>query len=283
MTGELSRRALYVAASALVVLPWLSIKYVPVAAALVAVALWQLWRSGRTRAAVTVSAALAVAGVVYLVAHRLLYGGWTSYATGDHFQSSGEFGVVGFHPDYVGRSARLVGLLVDRGFGVVAWQPLWLLAIPALAVAVRRRPRWLPAVAVPLLAGYLTATFVAVTMHGFWWPGRQLVVVLPLAVVLVAWWAAQVRRPVRLAAFALGALGVLNYVWLLVEGRAVHLTWVVDFEDVGSPAYRWLRPLLPDYRTPGAGVWIRHALWIAVLAALAIAALRRPARRVPTE
>ncbi len=269
LTGELSRRALSVTAAAVVVLPWLSIKYVPVAAALAAVVLWQLWRAGRTRAAVVVGAALGVAGIAYLAGHRVLYGGWTSYATGDHFQSSGEFGVVGFQPNYLGRSARLVGLLVDRGFGVAAWQPMWLLAIPALAVAVRRRPRWLPAVVVPLLAGYLTATFVAVTMHGFWWPGRQLVVVLPLAVVLVVWWAAQVRRPVRLAALGLGALGALNYLWLVAEGRARQLTWVVDFEEVGSPAYRWLRPLLPDYRNPSAGVWIRHGIWIAVFLALA--------------
>ena len=33
------------------------------------------------------------------------------------------------------------------------------------------------------------ATFVALTMQGWWFPGRQLVVVLPAAVLAIAWWA----------------------------------------------------------------------------------------------
>ena len=45
-----------------------------------------------------------------------------------------------------------------------------------------------------LAAGWLVATFVALTMHGYWWPGRQVVVVLPALVLAVAWWLATSTR-----------------------------------------------------------------------------------------
>ena len=122
-----------------------------------------------------------VAGALYLVAHRVWYGGWTVYATGDHFADTGEFSVVGTRVDLLGRSRRLVGLLVDQDFGIAAWSPVWFLAPFGLGLlAMRRWPgRWL--VVAAIAAGWLNATFVALTMHGYWVPGRQIVVVLPLA------------------------------------------------------------------------------------------------------
>ena len=114
ITGPLRRHALIALVVALNALPWLGAKYLPVAAALAVVALVRLVREQR-RAAVWLAASLALSGVVYLVAHRLLWGGWTVYATGDHFVQTGEFSVIGVEPDYVGRSLRLVALLSDRG------------------------------------------------------------------------------------------------------------------------------------------------------------------------
>ena len=68
------------------------------------------------------------------------YGGWTVYATGDHFAETGEFSVVGTEVDLLGRARRLVGLLVDRDFGLAAWSPVWLLAPFGLGLLVRERP-----------------------------------------------------------------------------------------------------------------------------------------------
>nr|BFE83106.1 hypothetical protein GCM10020093_057070 [Planobispora longispora] len=83
-------------------------------------------------------------GAAYLAVHRLVWGGWTVYASGDHFQASGEFGVMGFDPDFAGRAVRLVGLMADRGYGLAAWQPAWLLLLPAVGHGLRlllsRRP-----------------------------------------------------------------------------------------------------------------------------------------------
>ena len=188
LTGPLRRGGLATLAIVVVALPWLSVKYAPVAAVLALVGLWLLARDGRRRVALALAGGLAAAGVAYLVGHQVLYGGVTPYAAGSHFVD-GELTVVGSDPDYFGRSRRLVGLLVDRDFGLAAWQPAWLLIVPAIAVLLARRPRGWQSLALPLGAGWLVATFVALTMQGWWFPGRQVVVVLPAAVLAIAWWA----------------------------------------------------------------------------------------------
>jgi hypothetical protein len=269
--GAPGRRAAAVVGAAVVALPWLGVKYVPVAAALALVAGWRLARAGRRRL-LALAGSLAVAGLAYLVLHRWWYGGWTPYAAGDHF-AAGELTVVGTDPDYLGRSRRLVGLLVDRSFGLAAWQPAWLLAVPALAALLARRPRGRAALVLPLAAGWLVASLVALTMHGWWFPGRQVVAVLPLAALAVAWWAGRDRRLGRLLAAA-GAAGVLAHCWLVVEGAAGRVTWAVDFAATANPLYRAWRLVLPDYLAMGWWTWTLHAAWLVALAALAAAAVR---------
>ena len=247
---------------AITALPWLSVKYAPVAAALAAVIAVTWWRNGDRAGTAWLGGVLAASGALFVAAHLAWYGGWTPYAVGDHFVT-GELGVVGFAPDFAGRSRRLIGLLVGREFGLAAWQPAWLAALPALGALAARRPRGWAFLAVPLGAGWLNATFVALTMHGWWWPGRQVVVVAPLVVVAVALWAATSRR--RLVATAvLGGVGVFAYGYLTIEALAGRLTVVVDFFETSNPLYRAWSVLLPDYRHLSAGTWVLHALWIAV-------------------
>ena len=262
-------RTLTAFALAVIALPWLSVKYAPVGAALVLVALLRLPR--RTGAALT--AALAAGGVVYLAAHKVIYGGITAYASGDAFQGSGEFGVVGFHPDYPGRSIRLLGLLVDRDFGIGAWQPAWFLIVPALVVLLVRRPPHWPVLAVPLLAGWVVATWVALTMQGFWWPGRQLVVVLPLAVLMILVW---LEDGPRKTALGLAAVGVVHYATLLVTGHFGQTRWVLAPDDL---RLHWPAALLlPDDRDLHTADVVRYAIWVGVTVLIALRTARRAGR-----
>jgi hypothetical protein len=265
-------RNLVVVGLAIAVLPWLGVKYVPVAGALAVVAGIRLWRSRQTTQLLALGGGLVAVGVAYLVVHRLLYGGWTVYAAGDHF-TGGEMTVVGNEPHYFGRSRRVVGLLLDRGFGLAAWSPAYLLAVPALAVLARRRPDGWLTLAVPLAAGWATATWVALTMHGWWWPGRQTVVVLPCLVLAVAWWVGRVPqlRPVVLVG---GLVAAFSWLWIVVEARRGTRTLVVDFESTSNPLYRAWRLLLPDYRHPGTEDWLLQAVWLVVLGAAALWAVR---------
>ena len=259
-----TRWTLIAATTAVVALPWLSVKYAPVAAVLAVL----LLRAAPARP--RIAAVLGAAAAAYAAIHQAVYGGWTVYAAGDHFQRSGEFGVVGLRPDYPGSSMRLLGLLVDRDFGLAAWQPAWFLLVPALAVLLVTRPRHWPVLALPLAAGWATATWVALTMHGYWWPGRQLVVVLPLAVLVILTW---LRRsgPLAVAGLLAGA-GVVYYGVLLAAG----VPWVLAPErlDLHPPA-GWL---LPDDRDLAAVDRLRYAAWVAVAALTAVLA-PRTARR----
>lgn len=255
-------------------LPWLAVKYVPVAVALVGVLAWRWWRDGHRRPLAWALGLLGLSGAAYLGLHHLWYGGWTVYAAADHFVDRGEFAVVGFRPDLPGRARRLIGLLVDRDFGLAAWQPLWLLAVPGLAAWGRRRPAGWAWVVVPLAAGWLTATFVALTMQGWWVPGRQVVVVLPLGALALAWWLDRAGRAWRGVAVVLGAAGVVTYGWLVVDGLRGRLTWVVDFARVGDPVHQLRRGILPDYLQVSAATWAWQGMWLVVLAVLVWTVLR---------
>jgi hypothetical protein len=260
LLGPLRRAGLAVAAVALIVLPWLSVKYVPVAAALAGLVAVRLARERRLRECGVLAGTLALAGVAYLGAHQAWYESWTVYA--------GSHDTVGSDPSYVGRARRLSGLLFDRTFGLVPWQPAWLLLAPALGALAARRPRGWPALVLPLAVGWLMAAFVALTMHGWWWPGRHLVVVLPLGVLLVAWWGGQSRRALRLV-LGLGSIGVAGYAWFVVEGTAREVSWARDFYETSSPWYRAVRHALPDWPHETGATWIVAGVWLVALAGAA--------------
>jgi hypothetical protein len=125
-----------------------------------------------------------------------------------------------------------------------------------------------PAVAI-LGTGWLVATFMALTMHGWWFPGRQLVVVLPIAVLLIAAWVDDLRRRLPVS-IVLGAAGVLAFALLVTEGLGGGLTWVVDFGATQNPFYQAISSLMPDYMTPTtATTWVLHGIWVSVVVVLA--------------
>ena len=267
VTGPLGRTGRALALVCIVALPWLSVKFVPVAAVLAVVLVVRLWPDRRRRLALDL-AVLAIVGAVYLAFHRSVYGGWTAYAAGDHFVD-GELLVLGSDPDYLGRSRRLIGLLVDRGFGLAAWTPAYLLAVPALAALARRRPRGWSALVAVFAAGYAVATWAALTMHGWWWPGRQVVVIIPVAVVAVAVLADRLAAPRWLA---LGGcfVGILNWGWLVAEAATGRRTLVVDFEQTSNPVYQAWSTLLPNHRHFDGGAVALTVVWTALVVAMGV-------------
>jgi hypothetical protein len=267
LLGAPSRSTAAVLTAAVVALPWLSVKYVFVGAALLAVAAFRWWRLGARRHVVVTVSLVGVAAVLFVVVHQVLYDGWTAYASGRHF-AGGEMTVVGETPDYLGRSVRLAGLLDDRNFGLLTWQPAFLLAVPALAALVWRRPAGWTALAVPLAVGWANATFVALTMHGWWWPGRQVVVVVPCVVVAIAWWA-QVYRPARALVAIGGVVGACTAAWLTADVLTGHMTLIFDFARTTNPVVRAWRFLAPDGIAGGSTTDAVRVAWLGAFAALA--------------
>ena len=294
VTAAPTRGRALVLAVALVALPWLALKYAPVVAALCLVVAWSWgWQRRAIRPVVALAAVVVVNLVLFALVHQAVYSGWTAYASGDHFVG-GELTVMGVEPDYASRAVRLVNLLVDRQFGLAAWAPIFLFAVPALAALARRRPPGTAALVVPLVAGWLNATFVALTMHGWWWPGRQVVVVVPCLVLTVACFVEQVRAPALLAGAATSArrrwaawraagvvalaASVLAWTWLLVEVLLVRRALIIDFAESTNPVLQAWQELLPDGQrnigTDRVLVWV----WTAAFAALAWCGWRSVAR-----
>jgi hypothetical protein len=213
--------------------------------------------------------------------HLRIYGGFTVYAAGDHFAETGELSVVGTDPDHLGRSRRLFGLLVDRRFGLLGWSPIWILAPFAVAWLVFARDlqhRWF--LIAPAAAGWLTATFVALTMHGFWSPGRQVVVVVPLVAIAAAVLVEQVRNLLVPAAI-LAALGLTNWLWLAWESTTDRRTIVVDFFETDALPYRAISWALPDGVAASTADDTLLVIWAIVLVAAIAIALSRGGRRSP--
>ncbi|MFQ5554802.1 MAG: hypothetical protein ACE5GC_05460 [Acidimicrobiia bacterium] len=278
LTGPPGRGRALALAGAILGLPWLAVKYVPLAFVLAAAGVW--WQRSARRDLALFGLALVGAGVAYVVFNRTVYGGWTPYAAGDFFVG-GEATAIGPDADLYGRSPRLLGLLVDRGFGLAAWQPAYVLGIPALASAMRSR-RFRMRLAVALIAtGWLVAVFLAQTMHGWWWPGRQTVVVLPVVVLVIAAWVGDGSPRRMMAGLGAGIVGVASFVVLAVEATAGRLTLIVDFERTLNPLYRVWRVVLPDYRTGSVSTWLLHGLWLALVAGAVYVARRSPNRASP--
>jgi hypothetical protein len=281
LTGPLGRKGVALWLVMLVCLPWLSVKYAPVVVALAVVGAVLLWRKKSWGPSMVSGGVLAFAGVTYLLAHKAMYGGWTVYAAGEHFTAGGQLSVMGYQANYPGRTIRLIGLLVDRNFGLIAWAPVYLVAIATFAALLRARPRGWVVLVMPFAAGFANATWIAQTMQGWWSPGRQLVVVLPTVVIGTAWFVARVR-----AAFwpmaALGAVGILNWMWLVVEASTGRRTLVADFMQTANPIYRAWTALLPNGMSENRHDVVGYVVWGAVLAAPAVWGWREalPAERI---
>ncbi len=174
---------------------------------------------------------------------------------------------MGPAPNYAGRAQRILGLWVDRGFGIAAWQPAYLFALPAIAWVARRR---LPhgGLLLSLAAiGWMVATFVAQTMHGWSWPGRQVVVTLPALILLLMQWFAHVpghRKPF----LVIGITGIVAYLVLAVEATVGRATLIFDFASTSNPLYQAWSTVLPDYLAPTTLTWVLHSVWLVVFAGL---------------
>lgn len=210
----------------LALLPWMSVRLAPVG---LAVGLYLIVRLRRQRHGLMALMGAEIAGfsaALFVAVSEGFYGGLTPYsgllagvsATGAH----------GFD-DYAGRASRLAGLFLDRDVGLVRWAPVLLLAFVGAWLLWRgHRERLVQAVpgyrTMAAAAGLCTAAlgvqlvvaaFVAPAIAGPWFPGRQLIAVLPLSIPLVAW---GLRHTPRFGS-VLAATGAAASMWLYVDVR----------------------------------------------------------------
>lgn len=244
------------AALALGSLPWLGLQFA-VAGLVVALAMFRwLRRRARGFAMLVEVEVLLFSGVMFVTINDQLFGGFTPAAAAIPGDRLGDLDAA----DYVDRAPRLVGLWLDRSYGVLRWAPVIALAFFALWLLWRSRrdhiARLLPErgaveiaatlCALVCAAQVVVATFVAPTMFGFFFPGRYLLAGLPLAVALVAWGLRQAPRTGGVLAAVTLATSVWWYAELRLDGGGI----------VGPSSRAPLGPLddaLPLFGTSSAG------------------------------
>jgi len=213
------------AAIALALLPWLGLSFALAGGVLAVAMIRWLRRRARGFAVLVVVEVLLFSAVMFVTVNDQLFGGFTPTVADVPGRGLADLGLS----DIADRAPRLVGLWLDRTYGVLRWAPVLALAFYALWLLWRSNrdglARALPQqhdvesaatlCALVCAAQVFVATFVATTMTGFWFPGRYLICALPLAVGLVAW---GLRRAPR-AGTALAALTVVTSVWWYAELR----------------------------------------------------------------
>jgi hypothetical protein len=154
-------------------LPWLNVRYAPLAVLVVAHA---VWRHPRARVALAALAPALASAAGLLVYHQVLYGFWDPRR------------VYGRRPELALSTLAegLPGLLLDQEFGLLAYAPVLALALPGFALLWRRDRRLAIAAAAAVGVVLLTAGTWPMWRGGFNPPARFLVPIAPLLAVGVA-------------------------------------------------------------------------------------------------
>ena len=265
--GTFGRPDVVALAVLVTLLTWFGTKYAALGALLV---LWGVMRAGR-REGVLLLALCAMSGVVYAWSHLVTFGGLTPYAVNLVYEGAPTVEVVREHVSILDRAYRLTGLWVDAQFGIARWAPVLLPAVPALVLVPRRWWDIGSLVVALVVMQVLIATFVAITMRGWWFPGRTLMTVLPL----LAWPLAELAR--RIPAWGravLGALGMYSALVTLALARASaagEVRIAVDPFAMSSMLFRAPAVLFPDYTAWTAHTMVAHVAWsLVTLVAVAL-------------
>ena len=248
-------------AGLLTVMCWLGIKYAPLAALVSGYFFLRAGRAGRV--------ALIVAGAVstgfFTWFHLHLFGSVTPYGVNVVYARWTTVDILTGHIGFDDRYYRLWGLFVDQRFGIGRWAPLLLAAVPGAALlAMAGGPQRL--ILLLLLAQLLVATFVAITMMGWWFPGRTLLTVAPLMVMPIALMASRMPLWGRISIAVLGLLTLANTYGVAAAGRAEEIVIAVDPFDMAFPPFQGLAGLFPLYTSLTTETWWLTYFWLALAA-----------------
>ncbi len=248
-------------------LAWLGMKYVPLGA-IVGVA--YLWRGGRQERTWFCGLTL-VSAAVYGWWHLAVFGALTAYNSNTVYEGASTVAVLESHVAFQERFYRIWGLFIDRRFGIGRWAPIFLAVLPALPLL--RRAKNGPVIAAVIVAQVLIATFVAITMMGWWFPGRMLMIVYPLFAVVLSLAAVRLPNWARIVAGAAGAysLAVAATLWHGVANGPYRLAF--DPFEMQAPIFRVAGRFLPQYTSWGRETVVLNTAWLTIgIAALVLVA-----------
>ena len=250
----------------LTALPWLGAKYAPLA---LLVALYALWRA-RPPGRIVLLAGGALSAALYAAFHLAVYESLTPYNVNVIYAGETTVSAIGQHVEIGDRVYRLWGLLIDRRFGVARWAPVLFAVVPGLLLLARGDAR-LRLLLGLVAAQVLIATFVVITMMGWWFPGRTLATVFPLLPVPLALAAMRHGWAGRALIAALGGYSLAVTAALAEAGRSREVVVAVDPFDMGAAFFQGVSGAFPQYTSWTAETWTLTVLWLS-LGGLALAA-----------
>lgn len=250
---------------------WMGVKYAPLTLLVAGCFLLRADRQGRF----ALLGLGAVSASLFAWFHLRTFGGLTPYSVNLVYAGQSTTELFGEHVAFSDRIYRLWGLFVDRRFGIGRWEPLFLLVAPGLVLLAKGASLQRLILGL-IVAQILIATFVVITMMGWWFPGRTLVTVLPLMVLPLTLLTVAVPSRVRVVVAALAVYGVSTTAGLAYAGHTGEVVIAVDPFDMGYPPFRGLAWLFPDYRSWTGWTWALTVFWL-VLAVFSMRAVHRTA------
>ena len=236
---------------------WLGVKYVPLA---LLVAAYFLWKAN-LKAKVVLAALGGMSGIVFVWFHLAAFDSLTPYNVNVVYAGLSSVALVDQHVEFADRVYRLWGLFIDQRFGIGRWAPIFLAAAPALGLLLFGGGR-LRLVLGLVVVQIVIAVFVAITMMGWWFPGRTLLTAMPLLALPIALMAERSGFAVRWTMVALVAYGLVVTGGLAYAGHTGEVTIAVDPFDMGFLPFKALAWLFPLYTNWGWHTWVTTCVWL---------------------
>jgi hypothetical protein len=237
-------------------LPWLHVRFLGVATALIAFGVLKLWRSVRVAAAF-IAATVAPVALLCFYMYRI---------TGSLMPTAlyTTFGAVdAFSPSKV--PLGLLGYLVDSSYGLLPYSPIYLLSILGLRDFFRRNRRIALLAAVLVLALAIPSAGHSFTAAGAT-PWRHLIAIVPLLLLPMADAVQRFRRSRAFVAIT-GVLLTLSVQCAVVYNLS-HRKETGPMVD-GSVSGWKIQLLFPDFGGRGFRFFLLVAIWMAALTAIA--------------
>ena len=249
---------------------WLGVKYAPLAFLVAGYFLYKADQSGR----MSLLAAGGISAAAFAWFHLHVFGSLTPYGVNVVYARWTTPEILSGHVEFGDRYYRLWGIFVDRRFGIGRWAPLLLLVVPGLVLLARAAAPHRLTLGL-ILAQLLIATFVAITMMGWWFAGRTMLTVLPLCVVPLALLVVRMPRWGKIGAALLAAYTLAITAGLAQAGHAREITIAGDPFDMAYLPFQWVAGIFPLYTWWTAETWRLTYLWWAV-AGVSVALVMRP-------
>ena len=219
---------------------------------------------------ITLLAAEVPSAAVFVWVHLHVFGGLTPYGVNSVYEDLNTAQILGGHVGFDERYCLIWGLFSDRRFGIGWWAPLLLAVAPALTLLAIRT--WeLRLVLILIAIQLLIATFVAITIMGWWFRGRTMLTVLPFFVIPLALLIGRCSPGMRVVVALIGASTLAFTAGLAHAGRLREITIAVDPFDMAFVPFQAIAGVFPLYTLWSAETWqLTYAWWAAFVIATAM-------------